>query len=161
MCPSRRAPAPTPHPPPLLAGRATMPRWASEREDNRPEWATQVSFWPWPVPLALDMKGLARGASRAAAKARHAPSLTVHPTGCPQRGHRGTRETTQKFRSKRPGPERIPTARIHPCQPCMMPTTTHFIPGGPFGHTHYVLIRVVGGSTFNYRIATPNKHSTA
>ncbi len=75
-------------------------------------------------------------------------TLSYGPShGMPPTGHRGTQETTQKFRSKRPGPERIPTARIHPCQPCMMPTTTHFIPGGPFGNTHYVLIRVTGGST--------------
>ena len=76
------------HPP--LAGRATVPRSASEREENRPAWATQVTCWPRLVPLALDLKALARGASRAAATASQASPFTVHPTGRPQlcRGRR-------------------------------------------------------------------------
>ena len=80
------------------------------------------------------------------------PSITLH---CPSHrtppgGHRGTQETAQLSRSERPGPEWIPTAKIHPCQPYMIPTTTPFIPDGPFVHTHYVLIRVTGGSSLVY-----------
>ena len=69
-----------------LAGRATVPRSASEREENRPGWATQVSCWPRLVSLALDLKVLARGASRAAATASQASPFTVHPTGRPAAG---------------------------------------------------------------------------
>mgnify|MGYP004345415861 CR=1 FL=1 len=136
----------TPHPPPTPRGpchRATV-GLGEGRESARMGNPSELLASAGVIGIRPEAPG--QGSKQGG---RHGkPSITLHCPShrTPPSGHRGTQETVQLSRSERPGPEWIPTAKIHPCQPYMIPTTTPFIPDGPFVHTHYVLIRVTGGS---------------